>query len=546
MHSRSFFVAFLTLALASFTAQAAPAPNNNQEECSIGQVTTILHTVTVTANSASSTSGSSNNKNNNNNNNNNKGSTTTSSAAASTTTANNQASVNTNNGGQSNNNHNNGFGSHNGFGNNNNNNNSGKSNSSSSVKSSTSTSAASSAQTTAAAVAAVSVSTTVSSTATTTSSAVPLSTSCAASLSAEEVTAAQSSTTLNPCVIAPGFANNGQDVVEAGQVPSLTSTNNFINFCLTVPDLPLTNGSQITTGSCNPAPIGIIPSTSNMPSAKFAFPTNFGTIQANTAFTVVMNIQNLETGFFVNAEENYFAAPQQLNSGGQIQGHSHVVIEALSSLQQTTPSDPTTFAFFKGLNDAAVNGQLTANVTAGLPAGVYKISSINTGANHAPVIVPIAQHGSLDDVIYFTVTDDGNPANSTTTSASAAAAATSTAATSASASASSTASATSAAEAAASTTDSAAGTSTSAAATATASASAAATSATGKQKGNATSSASASASAAASTSSAAASASASATSSAQAAASTDKSSSNKSSKNARELKSRRPRFTFTK
>jgi hypothetical protein len=185
-----------------------------------------------------------------------------------------------------------------------------------------------------------------------------------------------------------------------GQVASLTSTNNFINFCLTVPNFPLTNGQQIKTGSCNPAPMGVIPSTDNMPSSKFAVPKNGDTFQTNTPFTVTMNIQGMQTGFFVNADENYFAAPQQLNAQGQIQGHSHVVIEALSAIDQTTPTDPNTFAFFKGLNAAASNGQLTADVDKGLPAGVYKISSINTAANHQPVLVPIAQHGSLDDVVY--------------------------------------------------------------------------------------------------------------------------------------------------
>ncbi|KZT25096.1 hypothetical protein NEOLEDRAFT_1052188, partial [Neolentinus lepideus HHB14362 ss-1] len=215
---------------------------------------------------------------------------------------------------------------------------------------------------------------------------------------------------LDQSVIATGFANDGQSQPAAGQVASKTSTNNFINFCATVPQLPITNGQQVKTGSCNPAPMGIIASTSNMPSSKFVFPQNFGTIQANTAFTVQMAIKNLDTGFFVNANENYFAAPQFTNSQGQIQGHSHVVIEQLSSLTQTTPSDPTKFAFFKGLNAAAANGVLTADVTAGLPAGVYKISSINSAANHQPVLVAVAQHGSLDDAVYFTVTDNGTAA----------------------------------------------------------------------------------------------------------------------------------------
>ena len=43
-------------------------------------------------------------------------------------------------------------------------------------------------------------------------------------------------------------ANDGQqaDGAEAGQVASLTSANNFINFCATVPDKQITNGKQVT------------------------------------------------------------------------------------------------------------------------------------------------------------------------------------------------------------------------------------------------------------------------------------------------------------
>ncbi|KAJ4499332.1 hypothetical protein C8R41DRAFT_755074, partial [Lentinula lateritia] len=211
----------------------------------------------------------------------------------------------------------------------------------------------------------------------------------------------QSSLTLDPRVIATGFLNN--DVQEAGQVASLTSNNNFINYCLTQGNLPITNGLQTTTGSCNPAPIGTIPSVQNMPSAKFASPANGDTIAANTEFTIQMNINNLDTGNFVNANENYFAAPQQLSAQGQIIGHTHVVIEALSDLAQTTPTNPQQFAFFKGVNTAAVNGAVTADVTSGVPAGAYRLCSINSSSNHQPVIVPIAQHGSLDDCVYVCI-----------------------------------------------------------------------------------------------------------------------------------------------
>jgi hypothetical protein len=209
---------------------------------------------------------------------------------------------------------------------------------------------------------------------------------------------------LDPKVISTGFENNGQSVPTAGQVASLTSSNNFINFCLTVPNLPLTNGKQITTGSCNTAPIGVIPNVDNMPSSKFVNPPNNGKIAANTLFTIKMAVNNLETGNFVNAQENYFAAPQTLNAQGQIIGHTHFVVELLQDgLGQTKPTDPGTFAFFKGVNGAAVGGVVSEDVANGLPAGAYRVCSINSSANHQPVIVPVAQHGSLDDCSYVSL-----------------------------------------------------------------------------------------------------------------------------------------------
>jgi hypothetical protein len=209
----------------------------------------------------------------------------------------------------------------------------------------------------------------------------------------------QKSLTVDPDVIADGFADDGSDTAEEGQEASLTSTNNFINFCLTG-DLPITNGQQVAGGSCNPAPMGFIPDTDNMPSAKFVSPPNGGKVKANKAFTIEIAIKNLATGHFTNPLKTYYAAPQQLNSGGQILGHSHVVIESLSSLGQTTPTNPKKFVFFKGINDKAQGGVLSTEVAGGVPKGVYKISTINSAANHQPVLVAVAQRGSVDDVAY--------------------------------------------------------------------------------------------------------------------------------------------------
>ncbi|KZT41284.1 hypothetical protein SISSUDRAFT_353536 [Sistotremastrum suecicum HHB10207 ss-3] len=220
---------------------------------------------------------------------------------------------------------------------------------------------------------------------------------------------AQTSLSLDPSQVQTGLEDDGQDVQEAGQVPSLTSSNNFINFCLTQKGVPLTNGQQIIDGSCNPTIMGRILATSAMPSSKFVFPPNGDTsIVENQPFTIQMAIKNLETGNFVNAASNYYAAPAQVNGQGILVGHSHVVVQSIPSLDSTQPLDPTVFAFFKGLNGVAQNGILTADVTAGLPAGFYRLSSINTAANHQPALVAVAQHGNLDDAVYFTVNKAGS------------------------------------------------------------------------------------------------------------------------------------------
>ena len=147
--------------------------------------------------------------------------------------------------------------------------------------------------------------------------------------------------------------------------------------------------------------MGMIAPTTNMPSSKFVSPHNLGAVQVNTTFEIVMAIRHIQTGHFTNPDSTYYSAPQQLNSDNDIVGHTHVVIERLSSITSTAPSDPSTFVFFAGINTAADGqGNLSVNVTGGLPAGIYKLSSINSSANHAPVLVAVAQHGSLDDQVY--------------------------------------------------------------------------------------------------------------------------------------------------
>lgn len=241
-------------------------------------------------------------------------------------------------------------------------------------------------------------------------------------------TNAQTSLCLDPSQVQPGLEQDGQAIQEAGQVASLTSGNNFINFCLTVPNFPLTNGQQVVTGSCNPTIMGQIIPKASMPSCKFVSPINFETIASNTSIAFKLAVNNMETGNFVNAQTNYFAAPQQLNAQNILVAHSHITVNAISSFQDTQPLDPQVFSFFKGLNAPAVNGILEADAAQGLPAGFYRACSINTAANHQPALVAVAQHASLDDCIYFQVSDNPGNGGVAAASSSAAAAATTTAA----------------------------------------------------------------------------------------------------------------------
>jgi len=221
---------------------------------------------------------------------------------------------------------------------------------------------------------------------------------------------AQKSLTLLANLVNKNAAQSGLNASAPQQVASLTSTNNFVNFC---EGKTLTNGLQVKEGSCNGIVMGDIPSTGKMIGAKFAFPKNFDVVKAFQDFTVKLQINNLETGSFTNPNTNYYGAPQQLNSNGVIVGHTHIVINKISSFQDTTPADATTFAFFKGVDPPADNGISSVVVVKGLEAGSYRLCSINTAANHQPVLMPVAQHNSNDDCVYFTAKFEGNARRST-------------------------------------------------------------------------------------------------------------------------------------
>ncbi|ORY67079.1 uncharacterized protein BCR38DRAFT_151046 [Pseudomassariella vexata] len=211
--------------------------------------------------------------------------------------------------------------------------------------------------------------------------------------------------------VAKGSFFDGSDGLgtQDTQANSATSEENFINFCS---GKTLTNGLQNTDGSCNGIPMGNIPAKSAMISSILLNPQAGDTITAGTDFDVQVQTSNLVAGSFTNADTTYYSAPQDLQDGKVI-GHTHITVQDLGdSLNPTTPPDPTQFAFFKGINDAGDgNGLLSAIVSGGLPAGNYRVCTMNSAANHQPVIMPVAQRGSQDDCNKFTVEGDGGETN---------------------------------------------------------------------------------------------------------------------------------------
>jgi len=148
-----------------------------------------------------------------------------------------------------------------------------------------------------------------------------------------------------------------------------------------------------------------------MVSAMIVNPPFGQTIEPDTTFDIDVQLANLVAGSFTNPQNTYYAAPQQLQ-GGSVVGHCHVTVQDIGSLNPTTPPDAKVFAFFKGIDDAG-NGQglLSATVDGGLPAGTYRICTMNSAQNHQPVLMPVAQRGSQDDCIRVTVAAGGGNSN---------------------------------------------------------------------------------------------------------------------------------------
>ncbi|KAG7290158.1 hypothetical protein NEMBOFW57_000155 [Staphylotrichum longicolle] len=193
----------------------------------------------------------------------------------------------------------------------------------------------------------------------------------------------------------------GSPGIRPGLSKSATDSANFINFCA---GRTLTNGQQNKSGSCNGIPLGRIPATTNMISTIITSPQPGDRLSANTTFTVSIQTRHLRAGYLVNPSTNYYTAPQDLDENGDIIGHCHISIQEIGSLRTVVVPDPTKFAFFKGVDDEGDGkGGLKAEVTGGLPEGVYRVCTMVAARNHQPVAMPVAQRGAQDDCTKFEV-----------------------------------------------------------------------------------------------------------------------------------------------
>ena len=150
-----------------------------------------------------------------------------------------------------------------------------------------------------------------------------------------------------------------------------------------------------------------------MVSSIITFPTFDTTLQIGQAFDITVKVRGLAAGTFTNPDLTYYAAPQQLNSRGQILGHSHVTVQLLDAIDTQNIPDPDKFEFFKGINDAGDGqGTLKASVSNGFPvAGIYRVCTMTSAGNHQPVLMPVAQRGAQDDCVRFTVSADNSGGN---------------------------------------------------------------------------------------------------------------------------------------
>jgi hypothetical protein len=168
-----------------------------------------------------------------------------------------------------------------------------------------------------------------------------------------------------------------------------------------------TVGAQFKSGgvSCSSNIQGLIPAIENMVSTVIISPESGGNFDASIDNNFSVRINNIETGFFSNANALYYLAPQSLNANGKVEGHQHLVVQQMNGNKVPNPRE---FQFFKGINQVATDPEgsiLSALIPAGsfVVNGLYRFCSISGSNTHQPILSPILEKGPQDDCIRVNV-----------------------------------------------------------------------------------------------------------------------------------------------
>ncbi|KAJ7903199.1 hypothetical protein B0H13DRAFT_2512158 [Mycena leptocephala] len=222
---------------------------------------------------------------------------------------------------------------------------------------------------------------------------------------------------IHPSVIQT--TDDGQNPPVAGQTAADLSKNNFANACALTPKVRLPMVSKSPADPAIPSPLAKFPPSPTC-RLEISEPEEPRHYRLRRHLQHRPQDQKHPARHLHQRPEDVFCQPTEAQRSGQIIGHTHVVMETIDSLTTTKLSDPTKFFFFKGVNDAQdAQGNVNVPVAGGVKPGVYRMCTIVSSATHQPAIVPIAQHGSLDDCIYFTATPGGATAPAAATAATA-------------------------------------------------------------------------------------------------------------------------------
>lgn len=165
----------------------------------------------------------------------------------------------------------------------------------------------------------------------------------------------------------------------------------------------IANGTQQQFQVCSLTVQGAIPAIDKMVSTIIISPENNAVISLGTNFTITIKSLNIEYGFFDDPASLYYLSPQRLNANGIIQGHNHVAIQKLLGPGEV-PSAQNPL-FFKGLNDASLDGTLSTEVNGAVftETGEYRLCTSSASQGHQPVLSPVARRFFQDDCIRFTI-----------------------------------------------------------------------------------------------------------------------------------------------